>query len=524
MQVLEKKERCLAVSNWVDKNIITRFLLSPISVSFVYGIFLFAYEIFFLREIIPAIHPVLIAWTGIVVAYNALIRKNILSLKGMTFLILFAVASLVTVVLNWKAGIFGNVKVWILSLLPIFAFLPVCQTVSKENRKKVLIKVLLGASVVILLASLVSLYLYLIRFGGTLRLFGLEHNIGLRLYDPQRPDSGVLLYGIYCDPNHAAMYAIAFATYSLVLLLECRKGLFKAKWQNVLGIVYASVSLLVNICYFPLANSRGGWLCLAIACVIVVFLYVYNSPINKGKLVRSVISFALAIAITAGVCGLIIGARAAMAGLSEVVVNGINSSSSTKPPAGNLPSTNPPSTKPSIDNQLGEDVKWEDFEKDNDSFGAGRIELWKDSFKLLVKRPIFGECPGNNQHYAILYGFKNKIAEGKALHNSYLDLLVSYGLVGFVLMIAFWALCLITVLKKMANKKLKTDFSYYIISIAVVMTAGVICFLSCAFINTTAMYYVMLIMAGYLIAPQETSDELPIVDTEKDASVSSEIK
>lgn len=494
---LVKREHSQAISNWVDKNVITRFLFSPVSLAFAYAVFLFAYEIIFLRDIIPVLHPVLIAWAGIVVVYNMLIRRIISTLLGGKILVLFSIVCLVSVFLNWQAGIVGNIKAWILSVLPIFAFFPVCQMVSEEQRKKVLIKVLLGASVVIFLASSISLFLYLIRFGGMLKMFGVEHYIGLRLYDPHHADSGVLLFGVYCDPNHAAMYSIAFAIYSLVLLLECRKGLFKAKWQNVLGIIYAAMNLLVQVCYFPLANSRGGWLCLAIASVIIVFLYVYNNSLKKGRLLRSVISFGLAVAITAGICGLFIGARTTMAGLSEVIVNSMSST----------PSTEPPSSKPPINNELDENVAWDDFNKGNETFGAGRIELWRDSLKLFAKRPIFGECPGNNQYYAVSYGFKNKLAEGKALHNSYLDLLVDYGLVGFALLICFWVLCLIAVLKRMADKKLKTDLSYYAIGMAVVMIAGVVFFLSCVFINTTAMYCMLLIMTGYLVASPEHSSE-----------------
>ena len=498
MLVLMKKERCQAISDWVDKHRITRFLLSPISMAFAYCIFLFIYEIVILRDVVTAIHPVLIGWAGIIVAYNALIRRNILKLHGGKFLVLFSIVSLIVAVLNWRAGIVGNIKAWILTVLPIFAFTSVCQTVSEDKRKKVLIKVLLGASVVVFLASLISLSLYLIRFGGPIKLFGIERHIGLRIYNPQQLDSGVLLYGIYCDPNHAAMYSLAFAIYSLVLLLECRKGLFKAKWQNILGIIYAALNLLIQFCFFPLANSRGGWLCMIIACIIISFLYIYNGSPKKGKFLRFVISFGLALAITAGVCGLFFGARTAMAGLSDVVVNAIGSTSGDQP-----------STGPSINNELNEDVDYNNFNKDNDAFGAGRVDLWRDSLQLFTKRPILGQGPGNNQYYAVLYGFENMIAEDKALHNSYLDLLVDYGVFGFALLMCFWASCLITVLKRIVNKKLKTDFSYYAIGMIVVMIAGVICFLSCAFINTTAMYCIMLIMTGYLVASPEHSKDDP---------------
>ncbi len=507
-----KKEQCLAVSEWVDKHAITRMLFSPVCMASFYGLFLFMYEIVFLRETISAVHPFLIAWAAVVVMYNLVIRRNWTNLPGWKWLTWFSVACLISVFTNMQAGLVGNIKGWVLTVLPLFAFYPLCLSVPKQQRTKVLLKVFLGASIAIFVASLISLVLYVLHFGGTVKLFGLENFVGLRLYDERYLDSGVLLFGVFCDTNHAAMYAAAFSIYSIVLFFECRAGLFTKKWQNVLGMLYAAVNCIVQICYFPLANSRGGWLSLCVACVVVCFLRCYHANYGKyRKAINAIVSVVLAVVMTVGICGVLVGVRSGMTALSTSVVELMSKPPVTEPPVTEPPVTEPPVTEPAIKNELSMDVAWGDFSKGSESFGAGRIGYWIDALKQFTKRPIFGECPGNNQFYAQLYGYENKIAEGTALHNSYLDLLVDYGLVGFVLMIGFWINCLWIVLKRMANKKKQPGLSYYAVSMTLLMAAGVILLLSCAFISTTAMYFMMLVMTGYLVA----SDELLDVGTQK---------
>ena len=147
-----------------------------------------------------------------------------------------------------------------------------------------------------------------------------------------------------------------------------------------------------------------------------------------------------------------------------------------------------------------ETVAFEEFNKADTFQGGGRIWIWTDVLSLFVKKPILGNGPGNNAYYAEKFGVAPySMGYGKAVHNSYLDLLLNYGVVGFVLMMAFWILCIKSVLIKIWTEGRSLDLSYYLVAFCVLLVAITSMFLSSVFINTTAVSHIMFTMVGYLV-------------------------
>lgn len=87
---------------------------------------------------------------------------------------------------------------------------------------------------------------------------------------------------------------------------------------------------------------------------------------------------------------------------------------------------------------------------------------------------------------------------GKALHNSFLDALVDYGAVGFILLMAFWLAAAVAVLRSRIWSETKCASAA---AICVAVCAGLL--LSSLFINTTAMYFILTVFTGYLIPKGE---------------------
>lgn len=501
-----KKGSCERIESLMERNVLTRLLLSHTCLVFFYGIFLFAYELKFLRELIPALHPVLIGWAGVLAAYDVLIRRVWRKLPFWQPLFLFAVSALVTAVLNRETGIVGNVKSWILTVLPLLAFLPVCILADREKREKTLMTALLGVAVVACLASAVSLVMYLNRVKQSVTFMGITDYIGFRYYDVGDPESAVLLYGIYTDTNHAAIYALALIAYSVMLLRWCVKGGYSRKWQNMLGGSFAVVNILVQSCYFPLANSRGAWLSLCAALLIPAFIYLYSQVVKKGSAsCRCGISLLLACAVLGANCLFFFGTRTAMSTaaarleqhrLEQTQPSVPEATAPSKlPVSSETPGTSevPVATVPSVDPDA--------FEKDNAEFGAGRITIWKETVDLIRHKPIMGQGPGNISYYAAKYAPDGAIAAGKVdVHNSYLDLLLDYGIVGFVLLMGFWVLCVLRVCKRIFVEKRSFDLNFYLCAFVVFLTACGALLLSCTFVNTTVMYLLMLVATGYLMA------------------------
>ena len=68
-------ESCELIDEKVSRYAIAKFVFSHTSLAFFYGLFLFLYEIKFVRGIISVLHPMLIAWAVIIVLYDIFIRK-----------------------------------------------------------------------------------------------------------------------------------------------------------------------------------------------------------------------------------------------------------------------------------------------------------------------------------------------------------------------------------------------------------------------------------------------------------------
>ncbi len=487
--------------SWCEKTVsryaVLRFLMGFTPMMCCYGIFLFLYEICFLRELVPAVHPVLIAWAVLVAAYSILIRQDWRRIPRWGLLLAFLVFAGVTAVANMgSTGLVPNVKALIMTAIPVAAFLPYCASVPKADAKKKLLAVLLGPAVIMLVCSLTALIMYLLRFYEVVVLAGIRYGIGLSVFEHWLTGDPVsLLYGVYTDTNHAALYAIATMLYSGALYAACKKGICARKGWNKAGRIFAVVNIVVQASYFPLANSRGGWLSIGIVAAVLAFFCIAFGN-TDGKTDRKKVLLGLIGAVLAAVLcvGVLIGWRTCWSAASQAVAT-IQQSSSMGKPSDNGDPDSPQETLP--------EIPLDQFNK-NDTTGSGRMEIWKDAMKLYTHRPILGHNPGNTVHYAKLYLPGSKLARGTDYHNSYIDLLLDYGVIGFLLMMAYWVCCVVIAVRKVIQGKCRGLGEYCVLGIAVLVACGS-AFLSCVFINTTAMYFLLMVAVGYLVT--ERKDE-----------------
>ncbi len=520
MQELNVNYARECVKHWVDTHRLTRWITSHTVLAFFYGIFLFLYEIQIIREYIPILHPLFILWSGIIFVYDIFIRKFWNEVRFWRLLLLFMISAGITAVLCLETGFAANIKSWILTIIPLISFYPVCQ-LKNANRKKTMIVALLGAAIVVFIASSVALGMYLARISIDVSTLG-GGVIGYRYYFPEDPNSGVLLYGIYVDTNHAAIYAVSFFAYSLVLLRSAKENVFEYKWLNILLAVFSILSLLVHFCYFPLANSRGGWLCLIIACFIVVFLFtMFGKFRGRKNSIRIVGALLISVVSILVICSMLLFVRNGLSYVSVVThqdqnSNGITSDEieeSVVEENENIEIQETPSddlaAAPPVEQFEGDDPNADEqtlhsevFEKKDTYVGSGRIAIWSDAIQLFLKRPIFGVNASNGQYFSQKFATGvSTIGQGFAVHNSYLDLLLSYGVLGFAILCTFWIRGLWKVFADIYILKEKMDSTRYIVLFIVLVIAGGSFFLSCVFINTTAMYFLLTVFAGYLLSP-----------------------
>lgn len=506
----------------VQKNSFFRFFLSYVPVLFFYGIFLFLYELKYLRGIVPAVHPVLIAWAGVVGIYSFFVRRDFKKVQGWSILALFACSATATAVLNFNVSVIGNLKVLVMVVLPIICFLPAFASSDANKRKKDIFKIFSGASIILFLSSAVSLVMYLIRFTKTVSIFGVNTIIGIEPYG-----EAVILTGIFEDTNHAATYAICSIFFSIFLCLECKKGLFDKKWINTSAFIFGLINIAVQLSYFPLANSRGGWLSLIIGLSISAFLYFgwgYKNP-QKTSVLRIAAVAGVTLAVTLSAILSIRGVRSLWSEVSYQIstLTLQNADQTIYESAEVLSETHNLSNNVSFlqldDNSVlsdsnskavntvrlskENDSKKDKFTKPGGTGGAGRIEIWENAFKLFTYNPVFGVNPGNIQYYAAEHLPQTNLAHGKEIHNSYIDLLLDYGAVGFALYLAFFVYCAVKILKLVFSYKLHGIQPYLLMAVILTIACSSF-FLSCIFINTTATAFILMLTVGYLLS--EVSD------------------
>ena len=489
-----------------------------------YSTFLFLYEVHNLQALVAVIHPVFIAWGCLLIAYDVLVAGIWREMPYKWLLAAFALSSLATALIAApQVGIVDTMKSWVMTVLPFGVFYPLF-FVSKNRWRDVVI-CSLGVLGVTLVSSAVGLYLFMIRFIGRYTLFGISEPVGILTYINGDGSRAIVLKGIYRDSNHAATFALISILLSVTLLWMYRTRKVE-KGRKVLTVI-AIVNIVVQLCYLPLANSRGAYLALLAAGGIVCFLFFMVAFRTKMKpAIRVIVSLLLPAVFFAvfyvGLLGIRTGLdhisfaisesrtaqvtqQAPSAGDSSQQAPSAGDSGQQAPSAGDsgqqAPSAGDSGQQAPSAGKDGNDGKQDTFKKVNDSLGAGRVDIWKDALRLYVHNPIMGISPVHNDLYAQRYGTESLIANGKAMHNSYLDLLVDYGAIGFLLMMAFLISAAVGVVKYYIHGPMteKTVMLTFMMVMAALPLSSAF-LLSCMFISTTAMAYVCLFPLSYLVS------------------------
>lgn len=478
------------IQDVTEKNSFFRFITSFTPMMFCYGIFLFLYEMKFSIKFLPTVHPFFIAWAGLVSMYSLFIKRDFKKISGWQLIAVFTVSTFVTAIVHFSVSPISNIKALILTLLPLYAFLPAFVSTPKENRKSDFLKILIGSAGVMFLFTLTALILYFLRINTIVEFAGIAEHIGIRLYDPNANDHVYILYGLFRDTNHAATYSVFFCLFGLLLFTECKKGLFKKSITNTIGKIFGIASAVVQFIYFPLANSRGAWLSLLLILFSISFIFfVVRKKEEHTSFKTSVLSL-LKSSVTVLVCYcLIFSCRCVATNTSFLIQKKISDSSINTPQSSDVP----------IVSENIEDSDGDSFDKGDFFAGAGRLEIWSNGMKIFVKHPILGVNFNNIAHYAKQVVPEHKLAEGGALHNSYLDLLISYGILGFLPLIIFFGYSVINILKKIFKERSVNTTTLIILGMALFLACNSF-FLSNLFINTTAMYFILLVSAGYIIS------------------------
>lgn len=374
-------------------------------------------------------------------------EKVLLSAKNKLWLILFLVVLLLSSILNFKYGILGNIRNIVWTAISFFVLYP---TDIKKDCEKVFrdLKLLSNTLIVVwFLAVSYSLYMFLMQIGYYVYIF--PDSFSRQGFIENR------LFGIFEDPNYAAMTSIIVIMFSVWNIIKFCKN------KKALKVFYI-LNIVLQFCYIALSGSRTAHLVLCGGVFIYSFFYLKEKKfcLKFSEVLRycvvlflsTILSVSLFVTIDLTTKGL---AYAPLA-FSSISSQSNNSSEIRK-------------LKPI-------ETEREDL-KDTDDISNCRMKIWKSAFELFLSKPILGTSPRNMRRYAKGEFPNNFIGQRQyTVHNIYLDVLTSTGILGAAVLLVFVIKYLIFIFKYLfensKNKKHYFDVLFCVMIVGMIAASA----------------------------------------------------
>ena len=361
--------------------------------------------------------------------------------KNMIFLYAFLGICILSSILNLKYGVFGNIRniVWL-----AISFLLLYPVDFKRNKQDVISEIVLISNVLIVIwffAVLISFIMFLFQIGYYVNV---EPNSFARQgFIEER------LFGIFEDPNFAAIISIILFILSIFNFKLCRKKLTK---------VFYIICMLMDYIYLVLSGSRTAIVTAAVAIFISVYLILRNKSLLKeglkGRWLKELGAIFTGLLVSLALI-LSIGASQKVLSFGPSLIHNLDSSS--------------------LKDQVyfkPVNTQREDVSNTTDISNC-RIKIWSAAIELFKSKPIFGTSPRNMRTYAKAEFPNNFIAiRSYAIHNAYIDIMVSTGIIGALVMLGFFIKYIIDMCKYIFKDGLKKNYNLVVMCISIVASVA----------------------------------------------------
>lgn len=366
-------------------------------------------------------------WGILLIAWDFFTKRNMFKTVNWGFPLAIIFCYLITIVLNIRFNFYMNVKHIIYLALNILLLYGRDRKSTKDSVLSLLKKVNDIIIVLSFVAGIASILMFVFKIGFTfwrgdllLRQGFLENR----------------LFGVYTSPNSASLMVIV--VFAAMMLNSLIKHEFKIKfnWFYVLNSIIQTV-------LFSLTLSNGGMVTLMVFEMIFVVVYTFPKLMEKQKVFKSILISVVMIAVlTCGSKFIIEGVRYGMSYVPSVVSTLIR----------DVENDVPLEDEEQIDSE--DKVHFERIES-GDDMSNGRFAIWSGGLKALKQHPLFGygdlwveedtnvrfdKTVLNEQETDWLYKHQGN------LHNTYVQVLVCSGVVGFAVFMAF----ALSIVKKLA--------------------------------------------------------------------------
>lgn len=386
---------------------------------------------------------VLALGAGLVV-WDLFCDRNVFKTKNIAWLFGLIGVYILSSVINYKYGIFGNVKTLGILFVFFFTLYAYGNKRDKNSLEKDFISIFATYNILIGLFVLIGLPMYFFDIGYYAEYF--DANSQGYINDLCR------LWGVFTEANCAAVYVEVAIISSVWLFTKVKK-----KFPRVLLVI----NIVFCFLFVVLAMSHTARLMAIISMFWSALCLVWFKTKELPKLKRIALLIIVPITCSGLLFGVIKGTEKVLpyAKYAVQIAPGYDEAQLKVHKAydylyvdigsipivlGLLPPDEPeiPEKDPPVVEELDR------VDDDNEDVTHGRLERWTEAWSIYKMSPIFGVTARNVNSFARANSPENALAKyGINVHNSYLEILVSTGAVGMLVFAIFMLLSVLAVVK-----------------------------------------------------------------------------
>lgn len=353
---------------------------------------------------------------GLSLVLWGILYKNINFNFKRNYLLLFIFSVFISSIINFKYGIFKNLKdiIWLFITFFVIYSSPKSESGDKKIQKFYKIQNLITyvwgvlAFCSILTALMQISYTAHIRDDWWLR-FGIVEN---------------RLFGVFYNTNSASIISFISLIFSLYQI-KFKNSYFTKKWINL-------SNAFIQFIYISLSESRGTYMVLMFATFLTSLFWVYDKLGRKKKVKNILVSilFSVFVSFFILVSMFLIIKLFSFLSIFYSIIFGYN--------AQNLAVS-----------------KRVDFINNNDISNL-RFRLWLDSWEIFKNNWLFGVTAGNLVNYAKIHFPQSLIATRNysRVHNTWIGFLVFNGVSGGLILFTFFSQKIIDIFKYYSNRNI----------------------------------------------------------------------
>ena len=458
---------------------------------------LLAFNCFTFKSRILDVTSILILLFGAAILFYKLLHyKELFKCKFILLWLLFFVSYAITMFVNYKYGLIGNIKggVWLaFQCIILFCIEQSYEQSTVKKELKVISAVLITYTAV---CNLIGLIMMIRSYGG--RFFYDDGSMSCYGFIWGR------LWGCYTDPNHGGLITAVAILAAIYLILISKKLWIK--------IIY-SVSIVLNYLYIVFSDSRSSKLSFVLAFFVLSLLTIgFYSKRTTGRWKKAGL-YISALVVTAIVYFSFNGTKNfynyCIIQSVEENIEEIEIVIESEDAAMNEVADESKEAEivESVEQEKQDIIEQKTVGREQDienDFSNRRFDIWGSSIEIFDNNKVFGVGYRNILDYAKTelpdtYIVNNDHGEFDSFHNVIFDVLASQGIVGMVIVLALGISILCFSIKGIFIKKAGRNIEVAVLlSMVIVLLAGSMFVSAIFYVNSpeTVLFWTLL---GYLV-------------------------